>query len=98
MVGGTLRMDKAEDEGILFCADGESASNASPKSGSSVRCRLAREVIRFDMEGRNLHHVCLLCTNSCVCLLLLKWKAIGFRQLSGYIIYISMYILMLLIT
>lgn len=35
-VGATLRVDRAEDDGI-FCADGDSASDASPNAGSVVR-------------------------------------------------------------
>lgn len=43
---GSLRVDEAEDDGMSFCAEGESASDASPKEGSVVRCLL---VLRMDM-------------------------------------------------
>jgi len=46
----TFLVDNAEDEGMLFCAEGESASDASPNVGSSVRCLLPPDVLRFDME------------------------------------------------
>ena len=47
MVGGKLRVDNADDEGMFCCARGESASDVSPKVGNSVRCLL---VFRWDME------------------------------------------------
>jgi hypothetical protein len=50
VAGGILRMDRAEDDGILFWAEGESTSDASPKAGSPVRCLLRCEVLRLDME------------------------------------------------
>ena len=49
VVEGKLRVDKAEDEGILFCAEGESASDASPKAGST-RCLFPWDVVRLDMK------------------------------------------------
>lgn len=38
---------------MLLCADGKSASEASPKARLPDRCLLTRETVLFDMEVRN---------------------------------------------
>ena len=40
VIGETFLVDNAEDEGMLFCAEGESASDASPNTGGPMRCLL----------------------------------------------------------
>ena len=71
VVGGKLRVDNADDEGMFCCAEGESASDVSPKAGNSVRCLL---VLRWDMEVfiPNVYWA--------LCLWLFKLEALGFRR------------------
>lgn len=53
-VTGRLRRDEADDEGLLFCAEGRSDSDGAPKTEAVLlRCLLAgRDVARFDIEER----------------------------------------------
>jgi hypothetical protein len=50
VIGEAFLVDNAEDEGMLFCAEGESASDASPNAGGPVRCLLLLGCL--DMSNR----------------------------------------------